>query len=61
MVSALGVEAGTLMHVAAALGVAALIDDPDRFAGLSVATILCGSNVAPADFHTWVMQSAQGD
>lgn len=52
---------GLVVEPSAALGVAALLDDPDRYAGLSVATIVCGSNVAPADFHTWVMQSSHGD
>jgi threonine dehydratase len=45
--------AGLVVEPSAALGVAAILGDPERFAGLSVATVVCGSNVAPADFHAW--------
>jgi threonine dehydratase len=33
-----------------ALGLGAVLEQPERFAGRHVTTILCGSNVAPADF-----------
>ncbi|WP_063936047.1 threonine ammonia-lyase [Actinokineospora spheciospongiae] len=45
--------AGLVVEPSAALGVAAVLGDPERFAGLDVATVVCGSNVAPADFRTW--------
>jgi threonine dehydratase len=47
-------HAGLVVEPAGALGVAAIIENPARFAGKTVATILCGSNVAPDDFERWV-------
>jgi threonine dehydratase len=49
-------HAGLVVEPSAALGVAALLEEPERFAGRRVTTILCGSNVAPADFATWVLE-----
>jgi threonine dehydratase len=49
-------HAGLVVEPSAALGVAALLEEPARFAGRRVATILCGSNVDPADFATWVLE-----
>jgi threonine dehydratase len=40
--------AGLVVEPSAALGVAAVLEDPGRFAGRHVATIVCGSNIAPA-------------
>jgi threonine dehydratase len=48
--------AGFVVEPSAALGVAAVLEEPDRFAGRRVTTILCGSNVSPADFARWVME-----
>jgi threonine dehydratase len=45
--------AGLVVEPSAALGIAAILADPERFAGRTVATVICGSNVAPADFHAW--------
>lgn len=44
---------GLLSEPAGAVGVAALLADPNRFAGQSVATILCGSNVTDEQFTAW--------
>ena len=38
-------EAGLVVEPSAALGVAAVLEDPDRFAGRHVVTIVCGGNV----------------
>ena len=46
--------AGLVVEPSAALGVAAILEDPDRFRDRTVATIICGSNVAPGDFRRWV-------
>lgn len=46
-------HAGLVVEPAAALGVAAILEGAGRFDGRTVATILCGSNVAPADFDRW--------
>ena len=49
-------HAGLVVEPSAALGVAAVLEDPGRFAGRRVTTILCGSNVGPADFARWVLE-----
>ena len=48
-------HAGLVVEPSAALGVAAVLEDPDRFAGRRMATIVCGSNVASSDFERWVL------
>ncbi len=48
-------HAGLVVEPSAALGVAAVLEEPERFAGRRVTTILCGSNVGPADFARWVL------
>ncbi len=47
--------AGLVVEPSAALGVAAVLEAPERFRGRRVATIICGSNVEPADFERWVI------
>lgn len=47
-------DAGLVVEPSAALGIAAILEDPDRFAGRHVVTIVCGSNVDPDAFHRWV-------
>jgi threonine dehydratase len=39
---------GVVVEPSGAVGVAAILDDPKRFAGRRVATILCGGNLSPA-------------
>ena len=51
---ALQVHAGLVVEPSAALGIAAILEQPERFAGRRVTTIVCGSNVDPADFTRWV-------
>ena len=47
-------SAGLVVEPSAALGVAAVLEDPDRFAGRHVATIICGGNVDLDAYHRWV-------
>ncbi|RSN16953.1 threonine dehydratase [Streptomyces sp. WAC 01325] len=47
-------HAGLVVEPSAALGIAALLEDRDRFAGRHVVTILCGSNVDMGAYHRWV-------
>ncbi|AXE87351.1 pyridoxal-phosphate dependent enzyme [Streptomyces sp. Go-475] len=47
-------HAGLIVEPSAALGIAAILEDPDRFAGRHVVTILCGSNVDVDAYHRWV-------
>ncbi|MBT0771503.1 pyridoxal-phosphate dependent enzyme [Kineosporia sp. J2-2] len=46
-------RAGLVTEPSAALGVAAVLEQPERFAGRHVATVICGSNVDPAAFRRW--------
>jgi threonine dehydratase len=46
--------AGLVVEPSAALGIAAILEDRDRFAGRHVATIICGSNVDLDAYHRWV-------
>jgi threonine dehydratase len=46
--------AGLVVEPSAALGVAAVLEDRDRFAGRHVVTIVCGSNVDLDAYHRWV-------
>lgn len=48
-------RSGLVTEPAAALGVACLLENRTRFQGQRVATVLCGSNVAPAAFAGWVL------
>jgi len=47
-------RAGLVVEPSAALGVAAILEDRDRFAGRHVATIVCGGNVDLSAYHRWV-------
>jgi threonine dehydratase len=58
---ALHEHAGLVVEPSAALGIAAVLEDPERFAGRRVTTILCGSNVGRADFARWVLEPAARD
>ncbi|MFD0435023.1 threonine ammonia-lyase [Streptomyces chartreusis] len=47
-------HAGLVVEPSAALGIAALLENRDRFAGRHLVTILCGSNVDLGAYHRWV-------
>ncbi|MFJ9779419.1 threonine/serine dehydratase [Amycolatopsis sp. NPDC101161] len=47
-------QAGLVVEPSAALGLAAVLEDRDRFAGRHVATIVCGSNVDLAAYRGWL-------
>jgi threonine dehydratase len=47
-------HAGLVVEPSAALGVAAILEDRDRFAGRHVVTIVCGSNVDMGAYHRWI-------
>jgi len=51
---------GLVVEPSAALGVAAILEQPERFARRRVTTILCGSNVDPVDFARWVLEPVSG-
>ncbi|MFI0446498.1 pyridoxal-phosphate dependent enzyme [Actinomadura sp. 6N118] len=52
-------HAGLVVEPSAALGVAAVLEDPDRFAGRDVVTIICGSNVDLDNYRQWVRTGPQ--
>ena len=54
-------HAGLVVEPSAALGIAAVLEQPERFAGRRVTTVLCGSNVAPDDFARWVLEPVVAD
>ncbi|MGW5749090.1 threonine ammonia-lyase [Amycolatopsis sp. NPDC003861] len=47
-------HAGLVVEPSAALGIAAVLENRDRFAGQHVATIVCGGNVDLAAYRRWV-------
>ncbi|WP_049565215.1 threonine ammonia-lyase [Streptomyces sp. SBT349] len=47
-------HAGLVVEPSAALGVAAVLEDRERFAGRRVVTIVCGSNVDVDAYRRWV-------
>ncbi|OMC42885.1 pyridoxal-phosphate dependent enzyme [Mycobacterium sp. IS-1264] len=47
-------NAGLVVEPSAALGIAAILEDRDRFAGRHVVTVVCGSNVDMDAYHRWV-------
>jgi threonine dehydratase len=47
-------HAGLVVEPSAALGVAAVLEDPDRFAGRHLVIVICGSNVDLDSYHRWV-------
>jgi threonine dehydratase len=49
-------HAGLIVEPSAALGVAAILEDPAHYRGKRVVTIICGGNVIPADFERWAIQ-----
>lgn len=51
-------HAGAVVEPSAALGIATVLENRDRFAGRRVGTILCGSNVTPDDFARWALSDA---
>ena len=51
-------HAGLVVEPSAALGVAAVLEDPARFAGRHVVTIICGGNVDLNAYRSWVRDTA---
>ncbi len=46
---------GLIIEPSAALGVAAILEDRERFRDLTVATVVCGSNISSDDFRRWTL------
>jgi len=45
---------GLIVEPAAALGIASILENRDRFRGMTVATIICGGNISSVDFEKLV-------
>lgn len=54
-------HAGLVVEPSGALGIAALLENQDRFAGRDVVTIVCGSNVDAAAYHRWVSDGSRAN
>lgn len=52
-------HAGLVVEPSAALGIAAILEDHDRFAGRHVATVICGSNVDIDSYQRWCRSPGQ--
>jgi threonine dehydratase len=49
-------HSGLIVEPAAALGIASIVESPNRFRGRTVATILCGSGVSTSDFEMLISE-----
>ncbi len=47
-------DAGLVVEPSAALGVAAILEDRERFAGRRVVTVVCGGNVDMDSYYRWI-------
>ncbi|MCB1096634.1 MAG: pyridoxal-phosphate dependent enzyme [Verrucomicrobiae bacterium] len=47
-------HSGLIVEPSAALGIAAVLENPDIFRGKKIATIICGANLAIRKFENWV-------
>ena len=47
-------RAGLVVEPSAALGVAAVLENRERFADREIATVICGGNVDPAAYRRWI-------
>jgi threonine dehydratase len=54
-------HAGLVVEPSAALGVAAILEDRERFAGRHVVVLVCGSNVDLHAYHRWLGISGGGN
>lgn len=52
-------EVGLIVEPSAALGIAAILETPERFAGKRVVTIVCGSNVDAVAYRRWTKRSGK--
>ena len=52
-------HAGAVVEPSAALGIAAVLENRERFAGRHVGTILCGSNITTDDFARWALHEGR--
>jgi threonine dehydratase len=49
-------HAGVVAEPSGAAGLAAVVQEPSRFAGQTVGTIICGGNLTPAQMRDWLAE-----
>jgi threonine dehydratase len=49
-------HAGVVAEPSGAAGLAALVQEPARFAGQTIGTVICGSNLTPAQMREWLAE-----
>ena len=49
-------HAGVVAEPSGAAGLAAVVQEPARFAGQTVGTVICGSNLTPAQMRDWLVE-----
>jgi threonine dehydratase len=52
---------GLVLEPSGAAGIAAILSDPERFRGRTVATVLCGGNLTEAQVQQWLQPAAMSD
>jgi threonine dehydratase len=50
-------HAGVVAEPSGAVGLAGVLQDPERFAGQTVGTIVCGGNLTPAQMRSWLSET----
>ena len=51
-------HAGVVAEPSGAVGLAAVVQEPARFAGMTVGTVICGGNLTPAQMREWLNEPA---
>ena len=51
-------HAGVVAEPSGAAGLAAVVQEPTRFAGQTVGTVICGGNLTPAQMREWLTEPA---
>jgi len=51
-------HAGVVAEPSGAAGLAAVVQEPARFAGQTVGTMICGANLTPAQMREWLTETA---
>ena len=51
-------HAGVVAEPSGAAGLAAVVQDPARFAGQTIGTIICGGNLTPTQMRDWLVESS---
>ncbi len=47
-------HAGVVAEPSGAAGLAGVLQEPERFSGMTVGTVICGSNLTPAQMREWL-------